>query len=100
MICNRYKLDATFKEKDALMGRIEKTNLLVLDKKPDVVIDQNHESPVPKINVPAKINDSKSNHKKPQTKPKVDENKSNHRKPKTDPRIVFNLKKLLSKLTQ
>ena len=33
MICHHYKLDATFKEKDALKGKMEKANLLVLDKK-------------------------------------------------------------------
>ena len=41
MICHQYKLDATFKEKDALKGKIEKANLLVLDKKPVGVIDRN-----------------------------------------------------------
>ena len=116
MICHHYKLDATFKEKDALKGKIEKANLLFLDKKPDVAINRNHDPLVPKTKASSKIDDSKSHSKKPNTKPKVhdrksnskktkttskdNDNKSNHKKPKTKKRRVFSLKKLFSKLTQ
>ena len=100
MICHHYKLDATFKEKDTLKGRIEKANLLVLDKKPSAVINRNPDSLVPKTKVSSKVDDRKSNHKKPKTKSKVNDNKSNHKKPKTVQRRVFSLKKLFSKLTQ
>lgn len=96
MICHHYKLDATFKEKNALKERIEKANLLVLNKKPDMVINQNHDSLVPK----SKVGASKSNSKKPKIKPKVDDSKSKSKKPKTKQRRVFSLRKLLSKLTQ
>ena len=78
MICHHYQLDATFKEKDVLKGRIEKANLLVLDKKPVVVIDRKKDS---KTKV-SKINNKKSNHKKPKNKRKVNDNKLNHKKPK------------------
>jgi phage terminase small subunit len=40
MICHNYKLDATFKEKEALKGKIEKANLLVFDKKPAVGVEK------------------------------------------------------------
>lgn len=100
MICHHYKLDATFKEKDALKGKIENANLLVLDKKPTVVIDRNLDSPVSKTKVSSKVGDRKSNSKKPKTKPKVNDNKSNRKKLKPDQKRGFSLKKLFSKLTQ
>ena len=100
MICHHYKLDVTFKEKDALKATIEKANLLVLDKKPAVAIDRNHDSFVSKTKVSSKVNDNKSNSKKSKIKPKVDDNKSNHKKSKTNQKRVFSFKKLLSKLTQ
>ena len=83
MICHHYKLDATFKEKDALKGRIEKGNLLVLDKKPDAFVDRNHDSFVSKTKVSSKINDSKSKSNKPQNKPKINDSKSKSNKPET-----------------
>ena len=100
MICHHYKLDATFKEKDALKGKIEKANLLVMDKKPAVVIDRNRDSPVSKTKVSSKVGNRKSNSKKPKTKPKANDNKSNHKKLKSDEKSGFSLKKLFSKLTQ
>jgi len=116
MICHHYKLDATFKEKDALKGKIEKANLLLLDKKLDVAIDRNHDPLVLKTKASLKVDDSKShskktntqsnvhdrksNSKKTNTRSKVNNNKSNHKKPKTTKRRVFSLKKLFSKLTE
>jgi len=81
MICHHYKLDATFKEKDALKGKIEKANLLFLDKKPDVAIDRNHDPLVPKTKASSKVDDSKSNSKKSNIKSKVHDRKSNSKKP-------------------
>ena len=89
IICHHYKLDATFKEKDALKGRIEKANLLVLDKKPSLVIDRNHDSLVSKTKVSSKVDDSKSHSKKPKTKPNVDDRKSNSKKTKTKSKDNF-----------
>ncbi|WP_316504551.1 hypothetical protein [Nitrosopumilus sp.] len=90
MICHHYKLDATFKEKD----------VLVLDKKPTVVVDRNHDSLASKTKISSKVDGDKLNSKKPKTKSKTNDNKkSNHKKPNTDQRIVFSLKKLLSKFT-
>ena len=99
MICHHYKLDVMPKEKDALKERIEKANLLVLDKKPAVVIDRNHDSRGSKPKV-SKIKNNKSNLKKLKTKPKVDDDKLNHKKSKTEQKRGFSLKKLFSKLTQ
>lgn len=100
MICHHYKLDATFKEKDALKGKTENAHLLVLDKKPSAVIDKSYDSPKTKTNISSEISNRKSNSKKPKTKPKVDDNELNHKKPKTNQRRGFSLKKLLYKLTQ
>ena len=93
-------MNATFKEKDALKGKIEQANLLVLDKKPAAIVDRSHDSPVPKTKVSSKVNDRKPHSKKPKTKSKVDDSKSKSKKPKTKQGRVFSLKKLLSKLTQ
>jgi hypothetical protein len=89
MICHHYKLDATFKEKDTLKGKMEKANLLVLDKKQAMVIDQNHDSLVPKTKVSSKIDDRKYNSRKPKAKPKVYDRKSKSEKPKATSKDNF-----------
>ena len=65
--------------------------MLVLDKKPNVVIDRNQDSSVSKTKVSSKVGNRKSNSKKPKTKPKVNDNKSNHKKLKPDQKRGFRL---------
>jgi len=67
MICHHYKLDTTFKEKDALKGKIEKANLLYLDKKITAHVDQSHVSLKPKKKVSSMVDNNKFNSKKPKT---------------------------------
>jgi len=98
MICHHYKLDATFKEKDALKGKIEKANLLVLDKKTDAFVKRNHDSLVPKTRPHQRLMTVSPIQRNQILNQRLTLASQNTRNQRLNQRIIFHLKKFLFRM--